>query len=175
MTCMGLCHNWSGLMAARFFLGLAEAGLFPGISYYLSCWYKRDEFGIRAAIFFSAAAVSGSFGGLLAAAIGQMDGIGGKKGWAWIFILEGLATILVGIASLWMVFDFPDEARFLSDIDRERVIWRLKADQQSSAEHEDFKMAYFWATVKDWKTYTSMIIYMGCGLDKYPPHSFPSH
>ena len=72
-------------MTARFFLGMAEAGLFPGINYYLSCWYKRNEFGIRAAIFFSAAAVSGSFGGLLAAAIGQMDGIGGKKGWAWIF------------------------------------------------------------------------------------------
>ena len=51
------------MMAARFFLGVAEAGLFPGINYYLSCWYKRDEFGIRAAIFFSAAAVSGSFGG----------------------------------------------------------------------------------------------------------------
>ena len=76
------------MMAARFFLGLAEAGLFPGINYYLSCWYKRDEFGIRAAIFFSAAAVSGSFGGLLAAAIGEMDGIGGKKGWAWIFIVS---------------------------------------------------------------------------------------
>ncbi len=166
MTCMGLCHNWSGLMAARFFLGLTEAGLFPGINYYLSCWYKRDEFGIRAAIFFSAAAVSGSFGGLLAAAIGQMDGVGGKRGWAWIFILEGLATILVGIASIWMVFDFPDEARFLSDVDRERVIRRLREDQQSSAEHEEFKMAYFWASVKDWKTYTSMIIYMGCGLPK---------
>jgi MFS family permease len=48
MTFMGLVTNWSGLMAARWFLGLAEAGLFPGINYYLSCWYKRDEFGIRA-------------------------------------------------------------------------------------------------------------------------------
>jgi len=85
MVTMGLTHNFQGMMAARFFLGLAEAGLFPGINYYLSCWYKRNEFGIRAAIFFSAAAVSGSFGGLLAAAIGQMDGIGGKKGWSWIF------------------------------------------------------------------------------------------
>lgn len=75
------------------------------MNYYLSCWYKRREFGIRAAIFvsdaiqfalvvdrgindaqFSAAAVSGSFGGLLAAAISNMDGIGGKKGWAWIFV-----------------------------------------------------------------------------------------
>lgn len=162
MTCMGLVKNYNGLMAARFFLGLAEAGLFPGINYYLSCWYRRDEFGIRAAIFFSAAAVAGSFGGLLAAAIGNMDGIGGKGGWAWIFILEGLATILIAIASFWMVYDFPDEATFLSDVDRQRVIRRLKADQQSSAEHENFKMVYFWAAVKDWKTWVAMVIYMGC-------------
>lgn len=162
MTTMGLVHNWSGLMAARFFLGLAEAGLFPGINYYLSCWYKRSEFGIRAAIFFSAAAVSGSFGGLLAAAITKMSGVGNKKGWAWIFILEGLATILVGVLSFWMVFDFPDEATFLSDVDRQRVLRRLKSDQQSSAEHEEFKSAYFWASLKDWKTYTGAMIYMGC-------------
>ena len=86
MTFMGFCNSYSGILAARWFLGLAEAGLFPGINYYLSCWYKRSEFGIRAAIFFSAAAVSGSFGGLLAAAISKMSGIGGKKGWAWIFV-----------------------------------------------------------------------------------------
>ena len=164
---MGLTHNFQGMMAARFFLGLAEAGLFPGINYYLSCWYKRSEFGIRAAIFFSAAAVSGSFGGLLAAAIGQMKGVGGKQGWAWIFILEGLATVLVGVASFWMVFDFPDEARFLSDIDRQRVIRRLKADQQSSAEHESFKMEYFWASVKDWKTWLYALIYMGADCPLY--------
>lgn len=126
MVTMGLTHNFQGMMAARFFLGVAEAGLFPGINYYLSCWYKRDEFGIRAAIFFSAAAVSGSFGGLLAAAIGKMSGIGGKEGWAWIFILEGLVTVLVAIASWWMVFDFPDEATFLSGDDRLRVLRRLR-------------------------------------------------
>ena len=92
MVTMGLTHNFQGMMAARFFLGLAEAGLFPGINYYLSCWYKRDEFGIRAAIFFSAAAVSGSFGGLLAAAIGDMDGVGGKRGWAWVRFPESIIT-----------------------------------------------------------------------------------
>jgi MFS family permease len=48
MLGMGFVTNWSGLMAARWFLGLAEAGLFPGINYYLSCWYKRSEFGVRA-------------------------------------------------------------------------------------------------------------------------------
>jgi sugar phosphate permease len=146
----------------RWFLGVAEAGLFPGVNYYLSCWYKRSEFGVRAAIFFSAAALAGSFGGLLAAAIARMDGIGGKRGWAWIFILEGLATILVGVISYWMVHDFPDRATFLTPDDRARVIRRLKADKQSSAEHEEFKMSYFWASVSDWKTWCFAIIYMGC-------------
>ncbi|KAK5001666.1 hypothetical protein LTR28_012395, partial [Elasticomyces elasticus] len=162
MTTMGLVHDFSGLAAARWFLGVAEAGLFPGVNYYLSCWYKRTELGIRAAIFFSAAAVAGSFGGLLAAAIAKMAGVGGKPGWAWIFILEGLATIVVGAVSYWMVHDFPDDAKFLSVDDRARVHRRLKSDNQSSAEHEEFKMAYFWASVKDWKTWAFATIYMGC-------------
>jgi len=64
--------------------------------------------------------------------------------------------------SFWMIHDFPAEATFLSEDDRRRVIRRLKEDQQSSAEHEQFKMEYFWASLKDWKTYTGAVIYMGC-------------
>ncbi|PVH85759.1 MFS transporter-like protein [Cadophora sp. DSE1049] len=167
MTFMGFVENWSGLMAARWFLGLAEAGLFPGINYYLSCWYKRSEFGIRAAIFFSAAAVSGSFGGLLAAAIVNMDGLGGRPGWAWIFILEGIVTVVFGFLSFWCVHDFPDEAKFLSDQDRARVIRRLKMDKQSSAEHEEFKMKYVYMALKDYKMWLGMVIYMGCDMPLY--------
>lgn len=162
MTTMGLVHNFSGLMAARWFLGLAEAGLFPGISYYLSCWYKRSEFGIRMAIFFSAAALAGSFGGLLAAAIAKMDRVGGKDGWAWIFILEGLATVVIGVFSFWLVYDFPDKAKFLSDVDRIRVMRRLALDQQSStAKEHEWKSSYMWDSLKDHKTWLGAIIYMG--------------
>ncbi|EQK98930.1 MFS transporter [Ophiocordyceps sinensis CO18] len=161
MLGMGFVKNFSGLMAARWFLGVCEAGLFPGISYYLSCWYKRNEFGVRAAIFFSAAAVAGSFGGLLAAAIQKMDGLGGLPGWAWIFILEGALTIGIGLVSFFMVHDFPDEAKFLTKDDRARVLLRLRRDGQHSAEHEDFKTEYLGAAVKDWKTYAGMLIYMG--------------
>lgn len=167
MTFMGFVENWSGLMAARWFLGLAEAGLFPGVNYYLSCWYKRSEFGIRAAIFFSAAAVSGSFGGLLAAAIEKMHGLGGRPGWAWIFILEGIVTVIFGFLSVWFVHDFPDRATFLSEQDRARVIRRLKMDQQSSAEHEKFEMRYIWLAVKDYKMWLGMVIYMGCDMPLY--------
>ncbi|KAJ4172143.1 hypothetical protein NW754_007742 [Fusarium falciforme] len=166
MTLMGLCHNYPGLLAARFFLGVAEAGLYPGVNYYLGCWYKSSEIGARSAIFFSAAALAGSFGGLLAAAIAQMDGTGGKSGWAWIFILEGLATVFIGIFCWWMVFDWPDTARFLSPEDRIRVQRRLIMDRQGRTA-EDFDKRYIWAAAKDWKTYGYMVIYMGCLMPLY--------
>lgn len=57
-------------------------------------------------------------GGLLAAAISNMDGIGGKPGWAWIFILEGLLTVCCAVASFWILQDFPETARFLTETER---------------------------------------------------------
>lgn len=161
MVGMGFVNNWSELMTARFFLGMTESGLFPGINYFLSCWYRRREFGVRAAIFFSAAALSGSFGGLLAAAIENMDGISGLEGWRWIFILEGLVTVVIAALSFWMVHDFPAEAKFLSPEDRARVLLRLARDQQASAHNENLKADSVLAALKDWKTYVGMLIYAG--------------
>lgn len=62
----------------------------------ITLWYRRHECGLRIAIFFSAATAAGAFGGLLARGIMEMDGIAGVEGWAWIFILEGILTIIVG-------------------------------------------------------------------------------
>ncbi|SPO06214.1 related to allantoate permease [Cephalotrichum gorgonifer] len=161
MTLMGLVKNNRGLLAARFFLGVAEAGLFPGVNYYLGCWYKSSEIGVRSSIFFSAAALAGSFGGLLAAAIAKMDGIGNMPGWAWIFILEGLMTTVVGVFCWWMVFDWPDTATFLTPEERIRVQRRLILDRQGRTA-EDFDKRYMFEGLKDWKTYGYMVIYMGC-------------
>lgn len=63
-------------------------------------WYRRHECGLRMAVFFSAATAAGAFGGLLARGIAEMDGVGGRQGWAWIFILEGILTFIVGAHSL---------------------------------------------------------------------------
>lgn len=166
MTLMGVVTNYEGLLAARFFLGIAEAGLFPGVTYYLSCWYKSSEIGVRIALFFSAAAIAGSFGGLLAAAIALMDGLGGRPGWAWIFILEGLITVIAGVMSWWLVFDWPETARFLSPDDRVRVQRRLILDRQGKTA-ENYDKRYMLEALKDWKTYGYMVIYMGCLVPLY--------
>ncbi|KAA1470213.1 MFS general substrate transporter [Dentipellis sp. KUC8613] len=167
MTVQGLVHNYGGLLGMRWMLGMMEAGLFPGVNYYLSCWYKRSEFGLRAAIFFSAASVSGAFGGLLAAAISNMDGVGGKAGWSWIFILEGLATIIAGILSFWIIQDFPDTAKFLSEAERTVVVRRLQSDDQFSAAGENLRWKYIWKSVFDWKTWIGMAVYVGSDMPLY--------
>ena len=63
-------------------------------------WYKRHECGLRMAIFFSAATAAGAFGGLLARGIVEMRGIGNRPGWSWIFILEGILTVFIGMSHL---------------------------------------------------------------------------
>ncbi|KAM5536649.1 hypothetical protein V8D89_009744 [Ganoderma adspersum] len=161
MTVQGLIHNYGGLLGMRWLLGMFEAGLFPGVNYYLSCWYKRSEFGIRAALFFSAATVSGAFGGLLAAAISKLDGVGGKPAWAWIFIIEGLATVVAGALSFFIIQDFPDTAKFLTEAERTFVVRRLQSDDQFSAGGESLKWHYIWKSLLDWKTWVGMFLYMG--------------
>jgi hypothetical protein len=77
------------------------------------------------------------------------------------FILEGLLTVIIGAASYWIIVDFPDDAKFLTPLEKHVVIARLKKDGQASHRYETFKWTYFWAVYKDWKTYTGMVMYMG--------------
>ena len=82
-------------------------------------------------------------------------------------ILEGLATILIGIACYWMVHDFPDEARFLTEEERARVIKRLRDDNQASAEHEKLSHRHVKSAYADWKTYAFSLVYSGCDAPLY--------
>ena len=123
---MGLVTSYHGLLIARIFLGVAEAGLYPGVAYYLTMWYKTDELAFRQSLFFSAASVAGAFSGLLAYAIAKMDGIGGLAGWKWIFILEGMLTVAVAVAAFFILYDFPDTASFLTVEEKAWVVHRLK-------------------------------------------------
>ncbi|KAJ5783289.1 major facilitator superfamily domain-containing protein [Penicillium paradoxum] len=122
-------HNYEGFLACRFFLGLLEGGLFPGIVLYLAGFYRRHELQMRIAFFFSAASLSGAFSGLLAAAIQQMDGMRGLRGWQWIFLLEGLFTVCFGIVSFFLLPNGPDSVMTFTPQHIEHCVARLRLDQ----------------------------------------------
>ncbi|KAL4973567.1 major facilitator superfamily domain-containing protein [Aspergillus desertorum] len=156
---MGLVQNYAGLLVARAALGIAEGGLFPGVTFYITMWYKRHECGLRMAIFFSAATAAGAFGGLLARGIGEMKGIGRKGGWAWIFIIEGILTFVIAIASFYVMNDYPSTAKFLSAAEKAEVKRRLEEDRSSLA--DEYNMKFFWDAVKDWKIWVHMFVTVG--------------
>lgn len=107
----GLVKNFGGLLATRFFLSLCEAGMFPGCFYLIGMWYKRSEAQRRNSFFFSSTTLAKAFAGLLASAIGKMDGLRGYSGWRWIFILEGILTCVVALAFFLLIPSFSEEAK----------------------------------------------------------------
>jgi sugar phosphate permease len=159
MTSMGAVTSYKGLLIVRMALGLAEGGLFPGVTWYITLWYRRHECGLRMAIFFSAATLAGAFGGLLARAISNLNGVGGKPGWAWIFIIEGLVTIVVALFAKFLINDSPETAKFLTEEERREVRARLRQDRTALADEYDIK--YLFDALKDWKIYVHMLITIG--------------
>ena len=122
MTLHGVVKNFAGLLTVRLILGVFEAGFYPAAVYLCTAWYMPQQLATRISYFYCSSALSGAFSGLLAAGIAQMRGVGGYEGWRWIFILEGLFTVLLGIACFFLLIDSPrlsgswlstDEIRFL--------------------------------------------------------------
>lgn len=123
--CTAAVSNFAGLLAIRFFLGVAEAGFFPGCVLYFCFWYKPSERATRLAIFAGSVAVAGAFSGLLASGISFLNGKANLAGWQWLFILTGIpAVIWGGIIWKWMP-DYPQDAKFLTEEERAFAIARM--------------------------------------------------
>ncbi|KAH7390305.1 MFS nicotinic acid transporter-like protein [Cadophora sp. MPI-SDFR-AT-0126] len=149
-TLLGVTQNFAGFVVARFFLGVTESGLFPGVVFYLSMWYKRTETHYRVALFFSAASLAGAFGGILAFGIAKMDGVGGYQGWRWIFILEGLLTVVVAVGAYFFIHNYPSTAKFLSEPERAFINARLKSSSDATND-EKFSWVNVHAALADYK------------------------
>ncbi|KAF8537512.1 major facilitator superfamily domain-containing protein [Trichophaea hybrida] len=164
----GFVTNYLGLLVTRFFLGSFETGLFPGCFYLLSMWYQREESQKRFSFFFISTALAGAFGGLLASAIGKMDGYHGKLAWRWIFILEGALTCLVGILSYFLIPDFPEDVTWLSDDEREWVLTRLRKDVgKSGREKPPVGFRDLKVVLTDYKYMLGALMYFGFIVSAY--------
>ena len=120
----------------RFLLGVAEAGFFPGIVYYLSLWYPARQRARAIAGFMAAIPVTGLIGGPLSGALLGLDGYCGLKGWQWLFLVEGLPAIILGIVAAFYLTDRPELASWLRADERAWLIWELTRERQAGpAQH----------------------------------------
>ncbi|HEY7185349.1 MAG TPA: MFS transporter [Vicinamibacterales bacterium] len=130
---MALVSGAYSLYAMRFLLGAAEAGFFPGVMLYLTYWFPAVYRARIIALFTVAIPVSGFLGSPISAALLGIDGWLGLRGWQWMFIIEGIPAVLLGVLCLWMLTDRPADARWLSPGERAWLRQRLDDDSRQRA------------------------------------------
>jgi MFS family permease len=171
MTLMGIVSTYEGLLITRFFLGVTESGFFPAATYLLTIWYLRYEVQRRMAVFYAAASLSGAFSGLLAYGISFMDGIGGRAGWQWIFLLEGLIPVVMSFFVWWLLPDNPETASFLTASEKEFIINRLALETGSGhgrvTNSDKIRMHHITAAFKEWKIWAAVVMFWANTIGVY--------
>ena len=127
--CTAFVDNIHSASGVRFLLGMFEAGMLPGIAYYLSRWYRRSELTFRLSLYIVMAPLAGAFGGLLASAILTLSHFGGLHHWRMIFAIEGIITCGLSLLAFLTLTDRPATARWLSQEERDLAIARVKSER----------------------------------------------
>lgn len=132
--CTAFVHNIHSASGVRFLLGMFEAGMMPGIAYYLSRWYRRSELTFRLSLYIVTAPLSGAFGGLLASGILKLSHFGGLHTWRMIFAIEGIITCGLAIIAFFILTDRPATARWLTQEEKDLAIARVKSERVATTE-----------------------------------------
>jgi MFS family permease len=164
---MAVIDSFQHLVILRVFVGIVEAGFAPGVLLIFSSWYKRHEQSRRFAVFMSAAILSGAFGGLIAGAITSgLEGTHGLRGWRWLFIVEGAATVGFAIIAVFILLDFPANSKGLTERERAIAVARLQENGVTvrTAEEKVGVMKSLSLALKDWRTWGFVLGYMASYL-----------
>ncbi|ODH28876.1 hypothetical protein ACO22_03865 [Paracoccidioides brasiliensis] len=165
--CQGFVKNNAGLIACRFFIGVFEAGYVPGCAYLMAMFYKRHEFQKRFSIFWVAGLVAGAFGGLLAYALSHLQGRGGYSGWRWIFIIEGLISVILAVPAKLFLTGWPDKAKFLTEEEKALLHNRHSEDMGGFARMDQLGSTAWRRILTDWKIMVASLIYIGITVSGY--------
>jgi len=132
--CTAFVHDIHQISGVRFLLGVFEAGMLPGIAYYLSRWYRRSELAFRLSLYIVMAPLAGAFGGLLASGILKLSHFGGLHKWRMIFAIEGIITIGLSLIAFFTMTDRPETARWLTQEEKDLAIARVKSERVATTE-----------------------------------------
>ncbi|KAF9128693.1 hypothetical protein BGW39_004825 [Mortierella sp. 14UC] len=123
-------------MVGRFFLGITEAALIPGVLMYIAMFYKRSEQAFRMALLQTFSSAAGAFGGLISGDIGHLDGTLNSQGWQWIFITESLPTMALAVAAWFLLTKSPESAPWLDQRETSITIYRIHNDTKIKVTRE---------------------------------------
>ncbi len=129
---MAWAQNEYWFYVQRFLLGAFEAGFFPGVLLYLSFWFPNHQRGRATSLFLVGIPLSGVLGGAISGSVMEgMDGLLGLRGWRWLFLVDGIPAVLLGLAAYVMLTDRPENASFLSPAEKQLVVDDMAADRAS--------------------------------------------
>ncbi|KAL4934623.1 major facilitator superfamily domain-containing protein [Aspergillus undulatus] len=158
LMCNAAVKNKGGLYATRFLLGVAEAGQFPGVILQMTYWYRPDEMSLRLLYFYICGNFSNVIGGLLAYAFDTVSGAGGLSGWQWLFLIQGIATVIFGVAIWFLLPDFPETANWLTEREKKFIQARLPSNAPRASE-KNFKLHEVIDALKDLRLWLFTLIW----------------
>lgn len=147
---MMFIHNITGFYTIRFLLGVAEAGFYPGMILYLTYWFPDKERAHTVALFATGTVVAGIIGSPLSGAILELHGLGGMEGWQWLFLLEGIPAVILGLVVIFAMPDRPQKAKWLSSDEKTYVQSRLDEEAVQLKGKAHFKLSEAFKSSRIW-------------------------
>jgi ACS family tartrate transporter-like MFS transporter len=144
-------QNANHLYILRFLLGVAEAGFFPGIILYITYWFRAKDRARVVALFMTALAASNIIGAPLSTWIMDHVHIAGMAGWRWIFVAEGIPAVIIGITVLFYLTDRPEQAKWLTEEEKEWLISELKKDNLGKEKNQHSGLKEVLANPRVWR------------------------
>jgi MFS transporter, ACS family, tartrate transporter len=161
---MAFVQGPKSFYALRFLLGAAEAGFFPGIILYLSYWFPARQRAAVTAIFMAAAPLSTVLGSPVSGALLEMHGLLGLSGWQWMFIIEAVPALILGVMVLFYMTDRPEKAKWLRDDERNWLVTTMNAEAARKAGTASHSV---WRGLADPRVIALSLVYFGTSAGLY--------
>ncbi|MBB3149492.1 ACS family tartrate transporter-like MFS transporter [Phyllobacterium trifolii] len=162
--CMAFVQGTTSFYTLRFLLGVAEAGFFPGIILYLSFWFPGRRRAAVTALFMAAAPLSTALGSPISGALLEMHGLLGLAGWQWMFLLEAVPALVLGVVTLFYLTDRPEKAKWLDDNERQWLVNTMNSERAAkglTAGHS------IWRGLADPRVLALSLVYFGTSAGLY--------
>ncbi|MBB5046172.1 ACS family tartrate transporter-like MFS transporter [Rhodopseudomonas rhenobacensis] len=161
---MAFVQGSTSFYVLRFLLGAAEAGFFPGIILYLSFWFPARQRAAMTAIFMAAAPLSTVLGSPVSGALLEMHGLMGLSGWQWMFIIEAIPALILGVVVLFYMTDRPEQAKWLKDDERNWLVGTMDAETAKKAGTASHSI---WRGLADLRVIALAMVYFGTSAGLY--------